>query len=107
MPEDDPETFEIYTHWLYFKAIPEDGSLNPFTWSKTIKALVKAYITGDKIFARSFQNAVIDEIHRKVSASEVCRSFCDVAPLAAELRLQETRTASSCKGASAPVLPSV
>ncbi|KAJ5092917.1 hypothetical protein N7456_008778 [Penicillium angulare] len=59
LPQDDPDAFAIYAHWLYYKTIPEHDDFN----AGTMTTLVKAYIMGDKILDRSFQNKVIDRIY--------------------------------------------
>lgn len=62
LPEDEPEIFGIYVHWLYF------GKLSVFRddlkskEQKQYRALVKAYSLGDKFMNTKFQNTVIDAI---------------------------------------------
>ncbi|KAJ5266902.1 hypothetical protein N7478_009710 [Penicillium angulare] len=63
LPQDDPDAFAIYAHWLYRKKIPDYDGFDAPNPPKMITTLVKAYIMGDKIFDRRFQNAVIDRIY--------------------------------------------
>lgn len=59
-PEDDPETFTIYVHWLYYKALPASVSGKPS--SGQIARLVDAYLLGEKLMDVSFKNAVMAAI---------------------------------------------
>ncbi|KAK3673325.1 hypothetical protein LTR78_006871 [Recurvomyces mirabilis] len=58
LPDDQPEAFRMYSHWLYTRMIfsPGSGSLT----SKDYPFLVQAYTLGDKLLDTSFQNIIID-----------------------------------------------
>lgn len=59
-PEDDPETFTIYVHWLYYKSLP--GSLKGKPSSDQMGRLVDAYLLGEKLMDVCFKNAVLAAI---------------------------------------------
>ena len=59
-PEDDPETFTIYVHWLYYKSLPASVSGKPS--SGQMARLVDAYLLGEKLMDVSFKNAIIAAI---------------------------------------------
>ena len=63
LPEELPGTFTIYVSWLYRSQIPTIpkrlGEPSEFL------RLVQAYVFGDKIQARAFQNKIIDAIIEK------------------------------------------
>jgi len=62
MPEDRPDTFRLYVHWIYSRRI----FLEPFSdpdnqnRSKHLDHLIRAYILGDKLLDLDFQDAIID-----------------------------------------------
>ena len=64
LPEDEPEIFEIYMCWLYHKRIPTIRQ-EPADGSTEYLRLIKAYIFGDKIQAKGFQNVIIDAMIEK------------------------------------------
>ncbi|KAJ5197259.1 hypothetical protein N7449_007738 [Penicillium cf. viridicatum] len=70
LPEDDPQIFALYSHWLYVGQIPvivqsatqEDAANNNY---KEYYDLVKAYVLGDKLLDVKFQNSTIQAIVEK------------------------------------------
>ena len=67
LPDDTPETFELYQQWLYTTRIPSDhlGS-DPQKDSKEYKLLVRAFILGEKFMDSHFKDAVVDSIIHKL-----------------------------------------
>lgn len=65
LPEDEPEIFQLYVHWLYFGTLPvfcdEPGHLGNTEYLD----LAKAYTLGDKLMDTMFQDTVIDAIIEK------------------------------------------
>lgn len=70
LPEDEPEIFAIYVHWLYYGTVPvvchEAGDSNDA--DAEYLNLAKAYTLGDKLMDTKFQDATIDAI---VEASNI------------------------------------
>ncbi|KAK4569360.1 hypothetical protein LTR86_003122 [Recurvomyces mirabilis] len=58
LPDDTPEAFQMYSHWLYTRMIFTPGSES--LASKDYPLLVQAYTLGDKLLDTSFQNIIID-----------------------------------------------
>lgn len=58
LPEDEPEIFGIYVHWLYYEKLPVSCN-EP---SSEYLNLMKAYTLGDKLLDTKFQDTVIDAI---------------------------------------------
>lgn len=58
LPEDEPEIFGIYVHWLYYDTLPVSCN-EP---SSEYLNLMKAYTLGDKLLDTKFQDTVIDAI---------------------------------------------
>ncbi|CAG8899964.1 unnamed protein product [Penicillium egyptiacum] len=65
LPEDDPQIFSLYSHWLYFGKIPVIPKEK--SQSKEYHDLVEAYVLGDKLLDAKFQNSAIDAIVEKCS----------------------------------------
>jgi hypothetical protein len=57
LPDDDPEIFKIYQHWLYFGQI---YCVYLFGQPKEYAVLAKASVLGDKLMDGDFKDAVID-----------------------------------------------
>ena len=68
LPEDDPELFALYLHWLCFAQISvmieEDAAKEEAVEHryKVYHNLVDAYVLGDKLLDDKFQNSAIDAI---------------------------------------------
>ncbi|KAJ5360619.1 hypothetical protein N7517_009810 [Penicillium concentricum] len=67
LPEDDPDMFDMYSHWLYYATIPVivEGTASDESTkvlSQEYYDLAKAYVLGDKLLDVKFQNCVIDAI---------------------------------------------
>lgn len=69
LPEDRPEIFAIYMTWLYQKQIATVRSFRPDGTTEFLH-LVQAYIFGDKIQAKAFQNVIINAIIEKKRDSD-------------------------------------
>ncbi|CAI7604491.1 unnamed protein product [Penicillium glandicola] len=75
LPEDDPERFALYSHWLYFAKLPviaegetkEESAKNR---RKEYRDLTYAYVLGDRLLDSKFQNSVIDAIVEKYSTKD-------------------------------------
>ncbi|PYI31700.1 hypothetical protein BP00DRAFT_395914 [Aspergillus indologenus CBS 114.80] len=69
-PEDEPATFEIYMHWLYFSTF----AVVSYDGSSGYRPLIKAYVLGDKLLDTKFQDAVVDAIvERRYSKDLGCK----------------------------------
>jgi hypothetical protein len=68
LPEDDPQTFALYSHWLYCGKFPVIYEGN--NRYKEYYDLVNAYVLGDKLLDVKFQNSAIDAIVEKSSAPD-------------------------------------
>lgn len=67
LPDDDPDVFRIYLHWLYRGSIP-CGWLKPETVSDVHYIhFAKAYVLGDKLQDEDFCDADIDAIIQMAS----------------------------------------
>ncbi|OQE22667.1 hypothetical protein PENFLA_c012G04784 [Penicillium flavigenum] len=68
LPEDNPQAFALYSHWLYFGKFPviDEGNNH----SKEYYDLVNAYVLGGKLLDVKFQNSAIDAIVEKSSAPD-------------------------------------
>lgn len=67
LPEDDPNIFALYSHWLYYAKIPVriEGATEAKPGQRLneeYRELIRAYILGDKLLDIKFQNSVIDAI---------------------------------------------
>ncbi|RFU24056.1 hypothetical protein B7463_g12285, partial [Scytalidium lignicola] len=82
LEEDDPNTFELYLHWLYRDTLPvridEPG---PASNSEYLQ-LAKAYILGDKLQDSDFKDVVTDAMIDKCkSKASDGRSWFPVGPV--------------------------
>lgn len=68
LPEDEPEIFAIYVHWLYYGTVPVVCDETVEMKGVEYLNLAKAYTLGDKLMDVGFQDATIDAI---VDASQV------------------------------------
>lgn len=59
LPDDDPDTFQVYLYWLYYKKLPVKSE-NP-CYSEYLQ-LAKAVVLGDKLRDPDFENSAIDAI---------------------------------------------
>ena len=67
LPEDEPEIFGVYVHWLYYGTMPVIGN-SPFL---EYLNLAKGYILGDKLLDTRYQDATIHAIiERSVTPHE-------------------------------------
>lgn len=68
LPDEDPETFELYLHWLYSKKLPvkRENQCNA-----EYLALAKAVALGDKLQDFDFADAAVDAIIDKSRHSGV------------------------------------
>lgn len=72
--EDDPNTFEIYQHWLYCGTIPTRDDGIGRTNAEYLQ-LAKAYVLGDKLRDGNFKDVVIDAMQlrsRSIYADGKC-----------------------------------
>lgn len=65
LPNDDPETFRIYLHWLYRGTFPCRINEPALAGNAEFLQLAKAHVLGDKLFDGDFCNAAIDAIINK------------------------------------------
>lgn len=72
LPEDDPNIFALYSHWLYVGQIPvivQSGTKEEIANDnyKEYYDLVKAYVLGDKLLDDRFRNSTIQAIIKKAT----------------------------------------
>lgn len=68
LSDDDPETFEIYQHWLYCGTIPTRNDVGDSAIDVEYLQLGKAYILGDKLRDGTFKDVIIDAILNRTSS---------------------------------------
>ena len=69
LPDDEPDVFSVYLHWLYgglIHTLRQSTGLSSESDGE-YELLVKAYILGEKILDVAFKNSVIDAIVEKVN----------------------------------------
>ncbi|KAK3713751.1 hypothetical protein LTR37_008237 [Vermiconidia calcicola] len=69
LPNDWPDAFELYQHWLYANNIPSDSFGDTTKDAEEYELLVHSYILGEKMMDPHFKDAIIDSIIHKL-----CRS---------------------------------
>lgn len=62
LPEDDPDVFQVYLHWLYTNTLPTRINTSGWIGNAEYIQLAKAYVLGDKLQDGDFQDVVIDMI---------------------------------------------
>lgn len=65
LPEDEPDIFGHYVHWLYYGTLPVFCNKPGLPGNVEYLNLVKAYTLGDKFLDTKFQDAAIDAIIQK------------------------------------------
>jgi hypothetical protein len=65
LPDDEPEIFALYVHWLYYGTLPVFCDESGLPGNSEYLNLVKAYVLGDKILDSRYQDAAIDAIVEK------------------------------------------
>lgn len=65
LPEDDPEIFAVYVHWLYDGTLPVSGVDESTTKNTEYMILLKAYCLGDKLLNTGFQHTILSAIVEK------------------------------------------
>jgi hypothetical protein len=68
LPEDEPDVFSIFVHWLY------RGSVPSITCQKDLDNLLSLYIFSEKLCLDDFCDSVLDEIQRS-GEGLVCNVF--------------------------------
>lgn len=64
LPEDDPEIFAVYVHWLYDGTLPVFGVDESTTENTEYMILLKAHCLGDKLLNTGFQNTILSAIEK-------------------------------------------
>jgi hypothetical protein len=62
LKEEDPEVFEVYQHWLYFKTLPVQNDNAGIEGNAEYIQLAKAYALGELLQDVNFKDAVLDAI---------------------------------------------
>lgn len=62
LKDDDPDTFEVYLHWLYFGTVPTRDDESSDT---EYLQLAKAYVLGDKLGDGNFKDVITDAMIHK------------------------------------------
>lgn len=70
LPDDHPDVFTLYQHWLYNDAVDFHKSGLSVDPTDQFEVLVKAYIFGDKIMDVDFRDGVLDAIVEKLRVHE-------------------------------------
>lgn len=66
LKDDDPDTFEVYLHWLYFATVPtRDDDETDQTSDAEYLQLANAYVLGDKLRDGNFKDVIIDAMLHK------------------------------------------
>lgn len=65
LKDDNPDTFEIYQHWLYFGTVPTRDDESGKTADAEYLQLAEAYVLGDKLRDGNFKDAIIDAMLHK------------------------------------------
>jgi hypothetical protein len=65
LPDDEPEIFALYVHWLYYGTLPVFCDEPGLPGNSEYLNLVKAYVLGDKILDSRYQDEAIDAIVEK------------------------------------------
>ncbi|KAL3477662.1 hypothetical protein BJX99DRAFT_269739 [Aspergillus californicus] len=65
LPEDDPRSFEIFAHWLYFGKLAVNSEETSIEIDDRYLQLAKAYVLGNKLLCIKFQNDIIDAFIEK------------------------------------------
>lgn len=76
LKDDDPDTFEVYQHWLYFGTVPTRDDMSGKTDDAEYLQLAKAYVLGDKLRDGNFKDVIIDAMLHK-SRSNVSDGISD------------------------------
>lgn len=62
LEDDDPDTFQLYLHWLYRGTLPVRADEPGHACNSEYLQLAKAYVLGDKLQDGDFQDIIIDAI---------------------------------------------
>lgn len=65
LKDDDPNTFEVYQHWLYFGTVPTRGDESSKSHEAEYLQLAQAYVLGDKLRDGNFKDVIIDAMLHK------------------------------------------
>lgn len=65
LKDDNPDTFEIYQHWLYFGTVPTRDDESSKTDEAEYLQLAEAYVLGDKLGDGNFKDVIIDAMLHK------------------------------------------
>jgi len=61
LTDEDPDVFEIYLHWLYFKTLSTIQGRPPSADMEYIE-LAQCYVLGEKLLDVKFKNAIMDAL---------------------------------------------
>lgn len=65
LSDTDPDTFQLYLHWLYFRILPIKSNAPGNIGNMEYLQLAKAYVLGDLLQDVDFNDAVIDTMIEK------------------------------------------
>ncbi|KAL4904480.1 hypothetical protein BDW74DRAFT_179054 [Aspergillus multicolor] len=68
LPEDDPQIFAIFVHWIYSAELPTNADALCGDNNSEYMELAKAYILRDKMLSLAFQDRAIDGMVNKCTA---------------------------------------
>ncbi|KAL4904479.1 hypothetical protein BDW74DRAFT_179053 [Aspergillus multicolor] len=71
LPEQDPDVFALFVHWLYFKTIPVAHDNMGAEEDVEYMELAKAYVLGDMLVSPAFKNVAIDIMVEKSLAPKM------------------------------------
>lgn len=71
LPEDDPDSFDVYRHWIYSRAICSQGETTDLMeTNKEWYLLADSYILGEKLQDADFKDAVLDAMIEKMEVEK-------------------------------------
>lgn len=59
---EQPEVFQVYLHWLYFKILPTVAEEEQRGLNQEHVLLAKCYVMGDKLMNVDFKNAILSAV---------------------------------------------
>lgn len=81
LAEEDPEAFEVYVHWLYFKTLPVRNDNPGLEGNIEYVQLAKSYALGEMLQDVNFKDAILDAILIKArSKTSDGRSWSPIGP---------------------------
>ncbi|RDW92789.1 BTB/POZ domain-containing protein [Aspergillus mulundensis] len=77
LPEEDPEVFDIFVHWVYCGKLPFSIDEHTGDIDAEYMELAKAYVFGEKLLSPEFQDRVVDVVVEKSRADRNHRHWME------------------------------